>query len=224
MEENILQNQIDGINRKLDVIVEEMDAQRRLRNEISDLRDDLMRVGDDVFKASIVELEEFSDTLSTGDVLQLVKKLARNVNSIKTAFEQLESARDFVADVNSISGDMFNNVLLKLDELDRKGYFSLLKESENTLDAFASSFSADDLKRLNDSIPVLVGMLKRLSDPDLIEKLETAVNVFDEYRFDPDTKVSTIGLAKEMTRPEVRKAALYMMGLMKNIVNAYESN
>ncbi|MFC1607945.1 hypothetical protein ACFL47_08240 [Candidatus Latescibacterota bacterium] len=224
MEENILQNQIDDVNRKLDVIVAEMDAQRRLRNEISDLRDDLMRVGDDVFRASIIELEEFSDTLNTGDVLQLVKKIARNVNSLKTAFEQLESARDFVADVNSISGDMFNSVMLKLDELDRKGYFALIRESEKTLDAFASSFTADDLKLLNDSIPTLTGILKRLSNPELIEKLETAVTVFDEYQFDPETKVSTIGLVKEMTRPEVRKAALYMMGLMKNIVKAYESH
>ena len=224
MEEKTLKYQIDDINRKLDVIVAEMDAQRRLRNEVSDLRDDLMRVGNDVFQSSINELEEFSDTLCTGDVLQLVKKLARNVNNIKTAFEQLENARDFVADMSSISSDMFNNVLLKLDELDRKGYFALLKETERTFDAFVSSFSADDLKRLNESIPVLTGILKRLSDPDLIGKLETAVNVFDDYRFDPETRVSTIGLAKEMTRPEVRKATLYITGLMKNLVKAYESH
>ena len=224
MEEKALQNQINDINQKLDVIVAEMDAQRRLRNEVSDLRDDLMRVGNDVFQASINELEEFSDTLNTGDILKLMKKLVRNVNNIKTAFEQLESARDFMADMNSISRDMFNSVLLKLDDLDRKGYFALLKETERTFDAFVSSFSVDDLRRLNESIPVITGILKRLSDPDLIEKLGTAVNVFDDYRFDSQTRVSTIGLVKEMNRPEVRKATLYITGLMKNLVEAYESH
>ena len=224
MEEKALQNQINDINQKLDVIVAEMDAQRRLRNEVSDLRDDLMRVGNDVFQASINELEEFSDTLNTGDILKLMKKLVRNVNNIKTAFEQLESARDFMADMNSISRDMFNSVLLKLDDLDRKGYFALLKETERTFDAFVSSFSADDLRRLNESIPVLTAIFKRLSDPDLIEKLGTAVNVFEDYRFDPETRVSTIGLVKEMNRPEVRKATLYLTGLMKNLVEAYESH
>ena len=215
---------MDDIEKKLDVILDEVEAQRRLRTEISDLREDLMRVSNDVFRDTIYELEELSETLNTGDILLLSKKFLRNVNNIKAAVEQLESARDFIADFNKISGDAFRSFLLKMDELDRKGYFELLRESEKTLDTLVASFSAEDLRTLNESLPMIVNIVRKLSDPELIKKFNTAVTVFDKYEFDETSRASTIKLIREMNDPRVKKGMLFMLGLFKNVVSEYEIN
>ncbi|MBN1294898.1 MAG: hypothetical protein JXB48_23885 [Candidatus Latescibacteria bacterium] len=224
MDESTIQKRMENIEKKIDVILDEVEAQRRLRNEISDLREDLMRVSNDVFRDTIYELEELSETLNTGDMLLLSKKFLRNVNNIKTAFEQLESARDFIADFNKISGDAFRSFLVKLDELDRKGYFELLRESEKTLDTLVASFSAEDLRTLNESLPMIVNILKKLSNPELIRKLNIAVSVFDKYEFDDKSRVSTIKLIREMNDPRVKKGMLFMLGLFKNVVSEFEIN
>ena len=196
MENKELQNQIDDINRKLDVIIEEIEHQKRYRREIEDLRDDLIRVGTDVYHSAVLELEEFTYTLEMSDILLLGKKLLRNVNNIKTAFEQLESARDFIADFTSVSKGLFNDVLLKLDDLDKKGYFELLSESERLLDTFVSSVSVEDLKRLNETIPQLASIMRKLAKPESVEKLLTAVSTFDSYSFDPTRKASIVSLLR----------------------------
>ena len=218
MDETRLQQQIDDINKKLDTILDEVAAQRRVRQGIEDLQDDVMRAGSDALKSAITELEELTDNLATEDFMLLGKKLLRNVNNIKTAFEQLESARDFISDFTSISGDMFNNVLLKLDDLDRKGYFRLLRETEHTLDAIVASFSVDDLKRMNETIPMVIDIIKRLSNPELLGQIDTATAVLEQYPFEPGKKPSTVRLLREMTRPEVRQGLVYMTGLYNTII------
>ena len=73
MNEQLLQDQIDAINQKLDIILEEISLQRRHRQEMDDLKDDLMRVGKDIYQTALVELEDVHDNLSTGDIMHLGK-------------------------------------------------------------------------------------------------------------------------------------------------------
>ncbi|MFC1539663.1 hypothetical protein ACFL6H_09580, partial [Candidatus Latescibacterota bacterium] len=154
----------------------------------------------------------------------LGKKLVRNINNIKAAFEQLESARDFIADFSSISGDMFNDVMLKFDEFDRKGYFELMKKSGETLDKIASAFSPEDIDRLNKTIPRFASILKRLSKPELVEKLDIAVQVFESYKFDPAASAGPVKLASGMMSRETRTGLLYMLGLMRETVKTLQLN
>jgi len=222
-EQTKIQDQIDEINRKLDLLLEEMELQRRQRREMEDLRDDLTRVGTDLYETALDELEELNETLDPADVFLLGKQLLRNVGNVRAAFSQLESARDFMADFGSISKDVFDDVLGKLDELDRKGYFDLLRETGNILDRFASSLTPEDLKRINESVPALAGIVKRLSDPELTAKIERAVSVFEKYEPDPDTGTSLLRLAREMADPDVRRGMMFMLGLFKNIVREYRT-
>jgi hypothetical protein len=223
MENAKIQNQIDDINSKLDIILEEIGKQRQQRRELVELRDDLLRVGKDVSRDVIDELEELSSTFETKDAILLGKQLLRNFNNIKTAFEQLESARDFIADFSSISGDLFNDVMLKFDEFDRKGYFDLMKKGGETLDVIASTFSPDDFDRLNETIPRFASILKRLSKPELVEKLDTAVQVFDSYEFDASKSAGPVKLISGAMSSEARTGMLYMLGLLRETVKTLQT-
>jgi hypothetical protein len=128
MSEQFLQDQIDAMNRKLDLILQEIELQQRHRREIEDLKDDLMRVGKDVYQSAVVELEDVHDYLQTGDILYLGKKLLRNVTTLTRMFEQLESMRDFLQDAAPLARESFIDFMHTLDEFDRKGYFAFMRE------------------------------------------------------------------------------------------------
>src|SRR5512141_1576613 len=110
-----VQSEIVAINQKLDLILEEIEYQRRHRKEMEDLKNDLMRVGKDIYRTALVELEEVNDSLSTGDMLHLGKKLLRNVRTISTTIEQLENLRDFLQDFSPVARDMFIDLMNTLD-------------------------------------------------------------------------------------------------------------
>jgi hypothetical protein len=224
MEDTQLREQVADIGRKLDIVLEEIGRQKLQRSEIADLRDDLLRVSNNIFEDTVEELEEFNETLDMQEVLLLGKKLIRNIGSIKTTFEQLESAKDFLADFNSISSDMFNEVLEKLDEFDRKGYFDLMRKTGDTLDTVAASFSPEDLDQLNAAIPRIADIVRRLSRPEMVERLDAATKTFDTFEYDPAGSPGVIALIRAMMSREVRTGMLYSLGLMRETVKTLQSD
>ena len=57
MAKDNMQEQINEINRKLDLVLDEVMAQRETRQSLEDLTSDLTIVGNDVFKSTVAELE-----------------------------------------------------------------------------------------------------------------------------------------------------------------------
>ena len=58
MSEQHIQAQIDAINQKLDMILEEVYAQRETRHSLLDLADDAYIIGKDVFKNTVIQLDK----------------------------------------------------------------------------------------------------------------------------------------------------------------------
>jgi uncharacterized protein YjgD (DUF1641 family) len=217
MEEYNIQRQIDTINKKLDIIVEEIELQKRLRSEMEDLKDDLMRVGKDVYDSTILELEEVHDHIKTGDMLHLFKKLLRNINNITRSFEQLENIKDFVQDFSPVSRELFQDFMNKLDELDIKGYFEFAKELSKISDNVITSFTAGEVKNLGDNIPAILSTVKNLTQPDMLQTLNNAVNVYRNLDIDVSDKVTLYSLLKELNTPEVRRGLAFGLKFLKNI-------
>src|SRR5512140_1630140 len=118
MDSQEIQSQLNEVQRKLDIVLEEIERQRRHRQEIEDLKDDLVRVGKDLYRTAVDELEEVHDSLNTGDIVFLGKKLLRNVNTITKSLEQLENTRDFIRDFSPVAREMFIDLMNTLDEMD----------------------------------------------------------------------------------------------------------
>lgn len=211
----ITQEQALEINRKLDIILEEIEFQRRHRREMEDLKDDLMRVGKDVYQTAVVELEEVHDHLDTGDVLHLVKKLLRNVKTMTRTLEQLESVRDFIEDFSPVSRELFLDALHELDEMDRKGYFAFFKEFSRVIDRVVTSFSVDDVTHLGDNIVTILNTVKNLTQPDMLHAVNNALNVYKKMDIQVTEDISLVALIREMNTPEVRKGLAFAIRLLK---------
>lgn len=219
MNQNALQPQIDSINQKLDVILEEIELQRRHRREMEDLKEDLTRVGKDVYQTALVELDDVHDYMNTGDVLALGKKLLRNVNTISQTIEQLESIRDFLIDFAPISRELTVDLMNRLDELDRKGYFTFVKELSGVADTIVTSFTPEDVKNLGDNVVTILSTVKSLTQPDMLQTINNAIGVYKKLDVQVPENVSLLSLLKEINTPEMKRGLAFAITFLKRVAN-----
>jgi len=145
MDDAQVAQQLADIQRKLDTMQRELAMRNRQLAELEELKDDLSGILRDVFQAAIIELDDVTPFLQTGDLTNLAKRLLRNTNRISDSIGKLESAADFVADAQPISNDLFNRLILKLDELERKGYFRVGADAQQMADAVVAGLDRSQL-------------------------------------------------------------------------------
>lgn len=217
-------DQIDQINKKLDLILEEIELQKRHRREMEDLKDDLMRVGSDFYNSAIEELEEVHDQIQTGDIVFLGKKLLRNINNITQTFELLENAKGFIEDFKPVSRELVFDVMNKMDEYDRKGYFQFLKELENIADSVVTSFTVDDVKALGDNIVTILKTIKELTQPDMLIALNNAVTVYKNLNIQVGDDVSYFSLLRKLNTPEMKKGLDFGIRFLQSLAEINDEN
>lgn len=224
MDDKTMQTQIDEVNRKLDIVIEEIELQKQRRREMDDLKDDLMRVGNDLYATTVNELEEVSDYLQTGDVLHLGKKLLRNINTFNKMFDQLESAKDFIEDASPLFRESIIDFRAKMDEFDRKGYFRLMKEMENVIDNVVTSFTVEDVRTLGDNAVTILNTVKNLTQPDMLNAINNAVSVYTKLDIEIEENVSYFQLFKRMNTPEMRNGIAFGIKFLKSLAEQQYTN
>jgi uncharacterized protein YjgD (DUF1641 family) len=217
MDEQTLQQQMDELNRKLDVVLDEIAIQRRRRQEMDDLKDDLMRVGKDLYETAVWELEEVHDYIDTGDVLYLMKKLLRNIKSLTKMFEQLENVRDFVQDFSPISRELFNDAMSKLHEMEQKGYFDFARQLQSAADNVVTSFSGDDIRALSENVVSILNTVKNVTQPEMLHAINNAVMVYNNLDLRPPEEASLFSLLKELNNPDVRRGLAVALRFLRNL-------
>lgn len=224
MAENNIQSQIDSLNNKLDVILEEIEHQRKHRQEMEDLKDDLMRVVTGVYQSAITELEEIHDQTTGEDIFFLGKKLLRNINNLTQTFELMENAKGFLQDFAPVSRELVLDTMNKLDEFDRKGYFEFIKELEKIADNIVSSFNIEDIKALSDNIVTILNTIKNLTQPDMLQALNNALLVYKKLDISIDEDVSYFKLLKELKSPEMKKGLAFSIKYLKSLSESKSVN
>jgi uncharacterized protein YjgD (DUF1641 family) len=217
MDETTMNDRLDAINRKLEFIMEEIELQRRQRKEMDDLKEDLVRVGKDMYQTALVELEDVHDYLKTGDIMYLGKKVLRNVNTVSGMFEQMESLRDFLKDAAPLARESFIDFMNKLDEFDRKGYFAFMKELGKVADRIVTSFSPEDVKHLGDNIVIILNTVKNMTQPDMLHAVNNALAVYKKMDTEVHDDVSLLTLMKELNTPEARRGMVVMIRFLKSV-------
>jgi len=220
MENSNVENQLVEINKKLDFLTEQVAIYARRQREFEELKDDLKRIGTDVFQTAVVELNEVSHHFDTNDVMHLIKKLLRNIRNISKIFDQMESAADFIQDFTPNAKAGFIEILHTLDEMDRKGYFEFLKEAVKIADNVVASFTPDDVRALGDNMVTILSTVKNLTQPDMLQAINNAVSVYKNLDFDISEKVSYFDLFKEAKAPEMRRGIVFGIHFLKNLASS----
>ncbi len=211
------------LHQKIDFLTEQvMETQRRQR-ELEELRKDLTPVVTDLFNTTVEELDEVSPYFTYEDLLFLVKKLLRNVRNLTAIFEQLESATDLVKDVAPLSREVFDDMLQRLDDFEKKGYFSFMRAAFGVLDNIVTHYSEEDVRLLGENITTILDTVKQATQPEIMTSVQNAVTIYRDIDVEIPEKMSTFALMKQFFDPEVRRSLGTGLSILKKVSENLEA-
>jgi uncharacterized protein YjgD (DUF1641 family) len=216
MTEKDIQEQISELNRKMDLVLESVEQQKRNREEFDDLVEDLSIVAKDAFKNTVVMLDKSQIDVDNSDIPMLLIKILQNVGTFHEMLEMLESARDFMKDISPVLHQLGLDAVNKMNEFDQKGYFVYAAEMMKLMDKFIQTFTIEDIKQLQENLENLTGIMRNLTQPGLLTSLNRTTKAIASIKMDSklDNK-SLFGLARQLNSQDVRKSLSFALRLVE---------
>ena len=208
-----VEDRLSELDRKLDFIVDELVHLKRVRNSAEDLVADLTIVGKDAMKDAVESLG--STALRPEEILQLVKSVLMDARLLQTALQQLESAADFIQDASPIVRDLFHKAVAGCQTLDEKGYFTAAAAGTRVADALIQSHSEKDWKQVEASVPQLVGFLRELTRPEVLQALEAIIHGFGRVQATMNVDKSVFELVRDVNSEDARRGIAILVEFLK---------
>ncbi len=219
MAEKDLQKQIDEINIKLDAILECATAQKLRSARLDDLMADVNIITKDAFRTTVEELEMQGVELNWDDLKFLAFKLMKNVGKFTVVMDTFESLYDLMHDLGPVANEVIIDMIRKMHEFEQKGYFEFFTEITRAMDNIITHYSGEDVKLLADNIVTIMDTLKNITQPEMLQAMNNAVNVFQKLELDDIPEYSIWQAMKEMRSPEMKKGIGFMISFLKNLSN-----
>lgn len=209
------QNQIDDINRKLDLIIGKLgldEAPARHEKDITPLTE---KPAADLDIQDKIELKKFT---ASEDFTYLLKQLIKNADNLSYLLQQLDSGKTFLEDFSPVFKQIYLDSLDKLDELDRKGYFDFLRELRSIIDNIVISFTVEDVRNLSNNIVTILNTVKNLTQPDILNALNNAMGIFQNVDLkSADENISSFKILRELNKPETKRGLNILINFLKNL-------
>jgi uncharacterized protein YjgD (DUF1641 family) len=212
-----IQNQIDDINRKLDLLLNYMQEQKLRSTAVDDLVSDLSIVGKDMYDTAVMELENRQVQLDPEEMKVLMIKLVKNIPTFVQLVDMLESIMDLAKDATPMVNEMIIDFTKKLHEFEQKGYFEFIKESGRIIDKVVTSYSTEDIRNLADNVVTILNTIKNLTQPEMLKAINNALIVFNSMEMEKLPEYSIWRVMREMNSPEMKKGMAFMVTFMKNL-------
>lgn len=215
--EKDLQKQIDEINLKLDTILECALTQKQRSARMDDFMADANIIAKDAFRSTVEELEVQGVELNWEDIKYLFLKLLKNIDKFTWVMDTFESLYDLMIDMGPVFRESVIDMIRKMADLEEKGYFEFFSELTRAMDNVITHYSGDDVKLLADNMVTIMDTVKNLTQPDMLQAMNNAVNVFQKLEVDDIPEYSMWKAMKEMRSPEMKKGIGFMITFLKNL-------
>ncbi len=209
----VVEDRIAELDRKLDFIVEELGHFRRIRNSAEDLVADLTIVGKDAMGDAVEALG--STTLRPQELVQLVKTVLQDARLLTSTLQQLESAADFVQDAQPIVRDLFRQAVAASQTMQEKGYFEAAAAGMRIGDSLVQAHSSNDWKQVEASVPQLVGFLRELTHPEVLQALEAIIHGFGRVQATMNVNKSVFEILRDLNSPDARRGISILVEFLK---------
>jgi len=217
MSENNIQQQINELNGKMDLLLDYVRDQKLKSETIEDLISDVSIIGKDVYDSTVDELENRQVEIDPAELTNLGISFLRNINHFVTIMDTFESVMDLTKEVGPIANEVIIDISKKLGEFEDKGYFEFIKEFLKILDNIVMGFSAEDVRLLADNIVTIMSTVKQITQPDMMNSVNNAIKVYSSIQMNDIPEYSLWKAFREMNSPEMKKGLGFMITFMKNL-------
>lgn len=212
-----IQAQIDDINRKLDIILEEVAAQKASRETVEDLVDDVSIIGKDIFHNTVTALDKAGVEFDAEAIEGIGIKIVRNIGNINEFLETMESLQDFMKDISPILHQVGLDAVHKMNELEEKGYFDFLREFGLMMDNIVTHFSKEDVRALAENVVTILETVKNLTQPDMLKAINNATTIYKNLDMEHVEEFSIFKAMRELRKPEMKKGIGFMITFLKRL-------
>ena len=211
-----LNQKLDKLAVQVEFLTEEALRQKRRQQEWDELKDDLIPIGNDIFRMTVTQLEEVEQHVQIEDILRLFKRLLRNTRNLELMLDQLESLTELWQDFSPLSRDAFLTMMNQLNEMEQKGYFIFLKGGLDMADRIVTSFTEEDVRQLGENIVLILQTVKEMTQPQIMTMLrQTALVVNDEEPVD----ISLLGIMRQLNDPAVKRGLAKTLQVLKSVAD-----
>ncbi|HPD95327.1 MAG TPA: hypothetical protein PLA24_05475 [Tenuifilaceae bacterium] len=210
--ENInMQQQIDALSHKIDMVLEMLEKQQERNTVVDDLVEDLSIVGKDAFQTAVDELSIQNIKIDGDDVKYLIFKLIGNIKTFGELMDTLESVMDFMKDIGPVIHDAGISITKSLDKLERNGYFSYIKQLSLLVGDVKANITEADIENIRKNMPSIGNIIRNLTHP---ETINTLVQLSTMKIDDSIDKKSIFKIIRELNKPEARKTLSFLVRIM----------
>ncbi len=217
MENKNIQEQMNELNQKMDLVLESLTQQHRKTEQVEDLFADLQVVGKDMYDTAVVELENQQVELDVDQLKNLGLKLLTNVEDISVMLSLFESLVDFARDAGPLFREWVIDATKRLNEFEQKGYFEFFGELGRLVDNLVTHFSKEDVAALADNIVIIIETIKSMTQPEIMKSVQKVLEVYNQFDKEKIPEYSLVKLIRELRKPEMKKSMGMMVSMAKNL-------
>jgi uncharacterized protein YjgD (DUF1641 family) len=210
------------LNEKLDLLTtqvaflsEEARQQQRRRQEWDELKNDLTPVASDMYRLAVDQLDEVESYVQLEDGLRLLKRLMRNTRNLEQMLDQMEGMMALWQDLNPLTQDAFLALMNRLDEMERKGYFTFLRGGMSIMDEIVTSFSEEDVEQLGQNVVLILNTVKEMTQPEIMMLMQNTAHVMLEE--EPMKDVSMMSILRQLNDPAVKRGLAKTLTVLKTV-------
>ncbi|MHC4808494.1 MAG: DUF1641 domain-containing protein [Planctomycetota bacterium] len=206
--EELILERLDRIETQLAPLVE-------TAGSVKELRDDLIPLSAQAFRLLINELEDIESGFQLEDLLDMIKTFMRSVKTITFSLQQMQNIVDFVTTIEPLLRSSVPQMINYLDDLEQRGVLRMFTAMLDVRAKIASAYTAEDIDKIGDGVVALLGLAKKLSDPQAIAFLEKVAEMPGHVDLSQSKDVGPFGLISAASSKEVKQGLGVMMELTK---------
>lgn len=210
-----LNQKIDALSAQVEFLAEEARQQKQRRQERDELIGDLTPIAGEAYRLSVQQLNEIEGYVQLEDIFRVMKRLMRNTRNIEKMLDQMEAVSELTSEVMPLTEGMFLTLMSRLDEMERKGYFTFLQGGMEIMDTVVSNFTEEDVTQLGENIVLILNTMKEMTQPEVMQLLSSTASVMREE--DIPENVSMLYLMRQFNDPAVRKGLARTMNVLKTV-------
>ena len=203
------------LTQKIDYLTEIVEAQRKRQLELEELQRDMIPIANHMIKLTIDELAEVGNDFQLEDLLFLMKRVLRNTHLIIELMDRVESMYGLTQEIELMGKPMFNQIVEKMDEMERAGYFDFAREGWYIVERIVDEFDEEDVRALGDNIVTILHTIRNMTQPEILAFANNTIEAIAEEPVEVPEKVSTFDLLREMSDPQTRRGIVRMLGMVK---------
>jgi uncharacterized protein YjgD (DUF1641 family) len=206
-----IEERLEGVAR----VEQQMQTFARPWDNLSDLGRDLSLLMEPGVKKLTEEMVEVEVGFQMEDFFALLKKLLPSLKYLTWSLEQLENLIDWWQDMEPLLKLGFPKLVDYLDDLEQKGIFRINAAVLEMYAKIAANYTPEDIGAMGDGFVRMHGVVKKLSNPQLIQFLEKVVDIPLEVNLEEARPVGPVGLLWRMRSDECREGLGVLVELTK---------